>query len=1594
MDLENGPLLQAGYARVNDNEHLLALKIHHLITDGWSQAILMSDLLKFYDSGIAVESRNEVRFVDFVHWSTSHETSLHDTAGKFWKKELYGELDRVTLPYDFSRPSVIRQSPKQFKIDLDKRLVESVNAFSRKHQLSLYMTMMASVHLLLQRYTGKNDLIIGSPFSGRTHPDVQQTVGFFVNTLPFRMNSTPDSDLQSWLKEIRQKTIQLLELQHYSLDSILSEMNIEHDQRPPLFDILLLVQEKASSEETGSEFTVESVGSEHLGAGYDVVFQVFDSPTGWELVIEYQPELYHERTISMVAEHWKALLSNLIRISSDTSVSQVTAFDNALQNKVIQLGAGAKKEYPRKTLVEVFKDAVRQHPNNSALINEFKKSMSYVELDRRTDLLAKKLKSLGVNSGDRVVVNIELKSQVIECMLAIMKCRAVYVPVDIETPLVRTQHILEVSEPKLWIRDTIDLSIEVDSGISVISISELDSMILDESEWVLPSHANPDEMAYIIFTSGSTGRPKGVAVHHQGLINMSHSHVRNSEATNLDRVLCFASISFDASLSEFFMAILPAATMVCPLPSVRKDAFEFVQYMNELKVTVITLPPVFLASLDQPELPYLKSLITAGEAARKTDALHYAKTKRYINAYGPTECSVGTNAHIVDAEGEYPAAIPIGRAYDNVQLVVLDETLNLSPFGAQGQLAVHGVQVALGYFGNEELTSKSFINHPLFQGKTYLTGDQVRWNFNGELEFIGRNDSQVKVRGYRIELDEIKHQLDLMDAVQVSFIRVMEDRSGDKQIVAYIIEKEPISNADLRNTLSEKLPNYMIPGIFERVHEIKLTINGKVDTKSLPDPFSRIDHSEQSLDQTSDSMAQNILFETLRKYLPSSSFDLSKSFLQSGGDSIKAIQVAHHLQQVGFNVRAGQLYEFGTLNELLTFMEATGTASESRPMIEPGLVDCTPMQVRFFNEVTTSEQQNAFRMQAGFKIDKPIPDDIIAKMVSEIVDYHEIFRMRFVQVADTQKVEVLKTPSYQIVNLNTESRTFEQDLNEYWQQLKDFMNIETGDLASFLVVSSTDSTYIYVTIHHLVVDATSLRVLRDQIQWMTSQYETDSEIKLKGNFITQREWMNYIHELQPTIGDTQRWETMFNESGLTSDRSKPCVSSATLSIDQTTLMLRISKMTKHTIDSVLLALAHKSLSSSLQMPSMRIGIESQGRKAGNTSTDIGSTLGWFTLEYPIRLTSHDDLSNILKEISEQIQEVPLDGLHAVMTQNRVHAKRLSLSPPDIGYNYLGEFETITKLATEWTWDSRFLPEHNEFDHKWHPIELSTLIEEGTLKIRLQSNTSKLDQEELDRLSTTILSDLEQWIQSTSETLTQKPILVCFPFVASNVRFFDTFKKALVDHFEIVALELPGHGARIDEPLLDSLDAACNDLIRQMSTIKSVSKSRIWLGHSMGAYLALVCAKLLEKDTHLGPSGIIFSDVAAPGQFEKWIVGDMNRDQKEEYYRRLGYDKIIETLDEKTRDHFESIIRADLSIVRPFVNSDQPKVNVPARFLYSKQDSIEEIEDWSSGWQKLCSGELQVFGFDNGHIDWLQNPENAKLLRVVIDSFFQEFKHEI
>jgi surfactin synthase thioesterase subunit len=632
-------------------------------------------------------------------------------------------------------------------------------------------------------------------------------------------------------------------------------------------------------------------------------------------------------------------------------------------------------------------------------------------------------------------------------------------------------------------------------------------------------------------------------------------------------------------------------------------------------------------------------------------------------------------------------------------------------------------------------------------------------------------------------------------------------------------------------------------------------------------------------------------------------------------------------------------------------------------------------------------------MQAGFTLDEELTQDFVHHMIQELVSHHEIFRLRFTNDQNPVRVTVGSEPMVNIELLDGNTPDFREQLALYQDTLNHRIDLNEGPLAAILIVHSQGSTHLLCTIHHLVMDAMSLRLMRDQFQWMLDQHRKGDSIVLQSGYITQQQWTQRCSQITREAGfDSERehWDSMF--AAMTKNReaisasAQPRAQTRSISKDQTASILDLCKSTGQKLEHLLIASTAKAIAMVTGRQAITVGIESQGRESLGRTMDTGTTLGWFTTEFPVHLTCSCSLTDLVSDVTAQISGIQRDGLGAVLARNEWIERGQTPPKSDLGFNYLGEFDTITSVHSEWRWDDSLISTKSDFTHQWHPMELSALVENGSIQIRFQSNSPTTNQNELEL----ILETIQESLMAMTQTAVQdnRPAIVFFPFVASNAGFFDKLKAQLESEFKIVVLELPGHGKRLDDPFVASLEEACNDLLEQIQRTVTRATPMFWVGHSMGAYVASACMNVLQKRQQQLPVGFLISDVAAPGQFDTWIVGDMTPAQRSEYYSRLGYDVLLEGLDEASKAHADQLIRQDLKLVRNFVDPNQPRIALPVHFLYSTTDS-ESIKDyWIAGWQSICDHTVESTAFEGGHIDWLENSQNSEVIKAWIRSIFQ------
>lgn len=900
FDLSRGPLLRIAVLTLTPGRHAIFFNIHHIIGDAWSFDILERDLMALY--GAFREGRPNplaplrVQYRDYAAWLNARlaadETSK---MAHYWHEKLAGAgSSPLDLPSDDVRPLLQTYRGKTSFFDLDERLTAGLAELARKHDASLFMILLALVKTLLHRYTGREDIIVGSPVACRNHPDLQDQIGFYANTLALRDDLRPDDSFAAVIEKVKRTVIDAYDHQQYPFDRLVDELGLERDPgRAPLFDVMLVYRDGDGRVPTERDrLRMTAVEVESGTCRFDLTFEVEPSAGGLRVGINYNTDLFRAATIERIASH-VATLAEGVLVDASAEIGTLEILGPAEKRRLTESFNDTRHPYPAdKTIVDLFEAMAAEKPDRTAVVLE-DGELSYRELNERARGLAATLVAkYRIEPGETVGLMVDRGEWSVVGLLGILMAGGVYLPVDPAYPKERIHHMLEDSGCRvLLVQRALDEAIRpLPASAEALKI-ECIAPPYDPSgpAEALSRRSSPDSPAYIIYTSGSTGQPKGVLIEHSGFVNMALHQIRVFEVSETDRVLQFASASFDASLSEIFMALLAGAAVVTVAKETIYDPLAFVRYLEEKRVSHVTLPPIYLSVIDKERLHTVKTIITAGEAPNAGDAVFLSRTKRYFNAYGPTEFSVCATIERVSPEGDYRKSVPIGRPIANAAVYILDGSLNLVPIGVPGEICLSGPGLARGYLNRPELTAERFVAHPFRANeRLYRTGDIGRWLPNGTIEWLGRNDDQVKIRGYRIELGEVRNALLRHAAVKEAV--VLAAGRDSKELVAYFTTTGPLEPADLRSHLGRFLPGHMMPHYLIQMDALPLTVHGKVDRKALPDPGSTGRRPDDVQVHPRNDLEKRLLV-LWREIIGRPDIGIHDNFFESGGNSLRSLQL-------------------------------------------------------------------------------------------------------------------------------------------------------------------------------------------------------------------------------------------------------------------------------------------------------------------------------------------------------------------------------------------------------------------------------------------------------------------------------------------------------------------------------------------------------------------------------------------------------------------------------------------------------------------------------------------------------------------------------
>lgn len=910
FDLGQAPLFRAALLRLGAERHVLLVNVHHIVSDAWSVSVMIEEMLRLMRGESLPPLR--LHYKDYALWEAA---DLQDPAAldvkRWWQKALADLPERPDLPVDRSWPNLPSFQGERISLTLPGEAVDGLRRLTQAAGGTLFAGLLSLVMVLLHRYSGQSDLIVGTPVANRDDIELEGQVGFYVNTLALRLRLETGDTFTGLLARMWDVLTTALDHRRYPFDRLVDELALPRDsRRPPLFDVMVVFQDAGQRRLTLDGIAVRPLGDEVGVAKFPLTFEFAETDEELRLNLEYSTDLFERDRIIRLGDH----MQNLLRAVVATPAGRLAAIDflsDGERRQLMGTETAIALELPADaTIPGVFASFARAHPKKVAVVYE-ETSLTYGELEGRSNALAQALiKRHGLVKGDTVGVLLARSESWLVAVLGILKAGGVYLPLDPTYPEERLRYMLEDSGAKLVIVNGADGASAVGPTCRSLDIETLGDKRARATG--LPP-VTPTDLAYMIYTSGSTGLPKGVLLEHRGVVSLALALRHELPIEPRHRVLQFAPSSFDASISELIMALLNGATLVIVGPDTIRDTQAFSQYLRRHRVTVATLPPTYLACLEDEDLAGLEILLSAGEPPKADQALRLAGKLAYFNAYGPTETTVCATSYKVNPAKDRDRPIPIGRAIANTQVLVLDRDGNLAPIGVPGEIHIGGIGLARSYHNRPELTEAVFVSHPFQPGQTlYRTGDVGQVTPEGNILYLGRRDKQVKVRGHRIEMGEIERTLLGHPAIANAVVtRHCQD------LVAYVVPDGPMMSwQELRDILAPRLPEYMFPAFWVQLESLPLLPNGKVDYAALPDP-AETEPEEAHRESPEEALVAGIWQEVLRHR----NFGRHDRFFESGGDSIKAIQVVGRLRQTGYQIDMRGFLEAPTVAALAARLE-------------------------------------------------------------------------------------------------------------------------------------------------------------------------------------------------------------------------------------------------------------------------------------------------------------------------------------------------------------------------------------------------------------------------------------------------------------------------------------------------------------------------------------------------------------------------------------------------------------------------------------------------------------------------------------------------
>ena len=1250
FDFSKPPLLHSKLLKLDDGRAVLFVDMHHIISDGASISIFINELSKLYNG----ENLEKIKFTykDFAYFENEVLSSdKFIDSENYWVNSLSGDLPILNMPTNYNRPTIKSYDGSNVYSSIDEDNLLKIENICKKLSITPYMLLLGVYYILLSKYTSQDDIIVGSPIANRTTTEFSNVIGMFVNTLPYRMKIDSSFSFKEFLLNLKDICLENYKHQEYPLTSLISKLKLQRDSsRSPLFDTLFVYQNNGLTDLSFDNIKSEFFTPTNKVSKYDLTLEVIpQNDNTLKLNFEYCTKLFTKQFIESFSNHYKNIL-NIILDNIDTKISSICVLSEREKNKILYEFNNTKADYPKdKTISELFEEQVLKTPNNIALVFE-NKTLTYKQLNEKSNQLARFLRNNGITKGDIIGIMTSVSLETVISMLAVLKAGSAYVLIDNNLPNDRIEYILESSKAKALISKN-----TFNKNLSFENIIDIEKVNFNKNKENISNQNTSQDVFALIYTSGSTGLPKGVLLSHFGFINTIYNYIEILELNKYNTHLNICNISFDIFSLETFISLLIGKKLILANEEEQKNPILMNNLMLKNNVDFFMTTPskmnlLLLNDTTRACLKNLKAFLLGGEIFPKSlynDLVKYTDAKMF-NGYGPTEVSACCSIKEIKDEN-----INIGKPMFNTNILVLDKDMNLCPINVPGEIYVSGNGVSYGYINNPSATQKAFktINNTVL----YKTGDLGYFTKSGELEYIGRNDFQIKLHGLRIELSEIDNVIMSINEISKS-VTICDNQ---KLISFFISNTHNLDINFIKETISKKLPTYMVPVKFIRVNEFPMSANGKVDLKALTKMVS-FDEEEKNIIMPKNEIEQK-LYDIFCNLLDMKNISTDESFFNLGGDSLSAIKLVVEIYNT-FNkdITIKDVFNHSTILELYNIIVSNNTSVSENYVIKkvnklPYYNLSETQKNIYYATKLDGENSILYNVPGGVIFDKTPNIKKLENCFRELISRHESFRTYFDIENDTIVQKILDNVNFNL-EIQKEPISFNDLDNEFKTFVKPFDFSKPPLLHSKLLKLDDGRAVLFVDMHHIISDGASISIF---INELSKLYNGENLEKIKFTYKDFAYFENEVLSSDKFIDSENYWVNSLSGDlpilNMPTNYNRPTIksydgSNVYSSIDEDNLLKieNICKKLSITPYMLLLGVYYILLSKYTSQDDIIVG----SPIANRTTTEFSNVIGMFvnTLPYRMKIDSSFSFKEFLLNLKDiclenyKHQEYPLTSL--------------------------------------------------------------------------------------------------------------------------------------------------------------------------------------------------------------------------------------------------------------------------------------------------------------------------------------------------------------